>query len=168
MSNEIKEEKIEISGIGAFGRDGVGNYPIFSLRKDDPLIIDEFRELLARLNVEWTEHDLPGEEVPEKSERLGSQIHTWSTRPRTKPLPEGVFLRTECRIRPIAVVERFMLEPGILFTASDVPREACYTFLNVQTGETAELRASRKTKTHTFSKDMSKWEVVSMIDVNFT
>ena len=135
VSYSRMEEKINAAfyGIGDFSRKGEGFYPIFSLRKDKPHLIEELRTIMSALNVAWTEHDLPDDGGPDigfmlprarwrdisanevgRSQELKARMHVWGTRPKLTPLPRNLFLRPECRIDPIAIVEKFIGPPDIL------------------------------------------------------
>ena len=128
-SEPIKAEFYSVSG-GL--RNRRGNYQIFSLKKDEPLV-EEMRAVLSKLGIEWNEHDLPGVTGPEigfmfpraqwqlfpydeelVSDALSSQVHAWLSRPAVDPLPEYVFLPEDCRIDVIANIKKFLAVPDII------------------------------------------------------
>ena len=181
--NDSEPVKAEFFCVSDFVRQGRGMYQIFSLKKDEPELIDEMRSVLSSIGVEWTEHDLPGVSGPEigfmfprakwrifpcdeghVSDALAEQVHAWSGRTSPNPLPEGVFLREDCRIDVVANIKRFLASPDIIPGGFGKQCEAEWCrIMNVRTGETADTYANRKTQEHTISKDISDWVEVTYL-----
>ena len=167
-----------------FVRKGTNSYPIFSLRKEESALCDEMRGIFKSQSVSWIEHELPGTDGPEigfvvplsawckitmledgqVSDDLSQHIHVWTSRPTLTALPEGISLPKESRVDPIVSIKRFLAPPDDYSGGwGPKPEEENFTIMNVQTGETAEIYANRKTQSYTISKDISSWEIVTPI-----